>query len=131
MNWTMSNSSLPHHKQSCTQETWQSCLHNMNINLGCWYRILFGLDSRVKTKTKTKKNWKRCKIMNFKSKRDKNKYNMFEWWIKSHNNLKIQFTAIKTKTLTGYGQNVDFFIWPLDHVEFWIVLYGIVFPLKW
>ena len=26
--------------------------------------------------------------------------------------------SIKTKTLIGYGQNVNFFIQPLDHVEF-------------
>ena len=59
--------------------------------------------------------------MNFKAKKGKNKYNMFEWWIKKSQLWKIHFTAIKTKTLTGYGQKVDFFIRPLDHVEFYTV----------
>ena len=49
--------------------------------------------------------------MNFKAKKGKNKYNMFEWWIKKSQHLKKSiFTEILTKTLTRYGQKVDFFI---------------------
>jgi len=31
------------------------------------------------------------------------------------------FAAIRTKTLTKYGQKVDFFIRPLDCIKFWII----------
>ena len=60
--------------------------------------------------------------MNFKAKKAKNKYNMFEWWIKKSQHLKNPFfTEILTKSLIRYGQKVDFLIWPLDRVEFWTV----------
>ena len=68
--------------------------------------------------------------MNFKAKKGKNKYNMFEWWIKKSQHLKIYFTAIKTKILTEYGQKVEFFIRLLDCVEFWTILYDIISHLK-
>ena len=59
-----------------------------------------------------------CKITSFKAKNGKNKYNKIGWQIKRSQYLKIHFTAIKNKTLIGYGQKVDFFIRPLDCVNF-------------
>ena len=54
-----------------------------------------------KKKEKKKKEKKMWKIMNFKAKKAKNKYNMFEWWIKKSQHLKKPiFTEILTKTLT-------------------------------
>ena len=74
----------------------------------------------IKTKTKKSKKFEiRCKIINFKVKKGKNKYNMMGWRIKRSQVLKIIFVAIKAKTLARYGQKVDFLIRPLDHVEFW------------
>ena len=90
----------------------------------CRYHILFGLNSRVKTKTKNlETNRKKgVKIKVSKPKKGKiNKYNMIGWWIKGSQHLKTLFTAIETKTLNGCGQNVDFFIQPLDRVKFWTV----------
>ena len=43
---------------------------------------------------------------------------------------KTHFTENLTKTLTGYGQKVDFFIWPLDCVVFWTISLGMFSPFK-
>ena len=56
--------------------------------------------------------------MNFKSKRVKINTIWLDSGSKSHNIWKSHFTAIKANTLTGYSQKVDFFIQPLNHVEF-------------
>ena len=47
---------------------------------------------------------------------------MIGWWIKRSQYLKTIFATIKTKTLTRYGQKVDFLIRSLDHIEFWTIL---------
>ena len=49
-----------------------------------------------------------CKIMNFKAKKGKNKYNKNERWIKRSQYLKTIFLAIKTKIQTGYDQRLTF-----------------------
>ena len=48
--------------------------------------------------------------MNFKAKKVKINTTHLNNESKSHNDWKIHFTTIKTKTLTKYGQKVDFFI---------------------
>ena len=63
-----------------------------------------------------------AKLQVSKPKRVTNKYNTIGEWIKESQHLKTLFTAIEAKTLTRYGQKVDFLTKPSDRVEFWIVL---------
>ena len=76
--------------------------------------------------SKAKKDQKHHEFQSQKGK--KNKYNMFEWWIKRSQHLTTNFTKNLAKTLIGYDKKVDFFIQLLDHIEFWIILYNIFSP---
>ena len=75
---------------------------------------------RVKTKTK--------KIINFKVKKGKNKYNMMGWRIKRLQFLKIIFVAIKAKTLVGPCWILDRLVG--DNFPFETIVYGLKSELK-
>ena len=104
----------------------------------CRYRILFDLDLRVKIK----KNWKFCKIMNFKTKKGKNKYNMIGRWIKKSQHLKKSFYNDKGQYPNWLWLKSWLFdltiglCWILDHLVGYIfpfdtTVYELKSELKW
>ena len=75
----------------------------------------------LEQKPKNKKFEKSAKSQISKPKRVKLYTTCLNGKSKSHNIWKNHFTENLTKTLIRYGQKVDFFIRPLNHVEFWTV----------